>query len=339
MESQLTPINRNPSAIFNISSVTNIKDVTIATNTSLTSNLDGDPVIAKYRNLTINQGCTLTVSQRCKGLYLSVFGDLTVNGTISMTARGAKCAGKYILIDKNGVVYFYDKEYDKTLYDNNWEHISAVGGIGVGTAKIMGRSKGANGINGACAAGGNMYRKGGNGSSFSGGAGCGGDAYAYWSSDNWYYGTAGTNNGGAGGNAAGAKPSSGLTPVGSGAGNPAGTNYGSGTVGASGTGGLLIIFVKGKITIGDKGSIQANGSKGGNGKTTTKTQDGGGSGGAGSGGGAVHIFYGDTIINSSKITATGGSGGTGYLNATAWPGGAGGNGTINIQNYKSVIEI
>ena len=50
---------------------------------------DGDYVIKQYTSLTINSGNTLTTDQPCKGLFIYVQGDCTINGTLSMRARGA----------------------------------------------------------------------------------------------------------------------------------------------------------------------------------------------------------------------------------------------------------
>ena len=61
----------------------------ISANTEIPSTLDGPTVVQRYRNLTINGGGTLTTQYRCCGLALVVDGDLTITGSISMTARGA----------------------------------------------------------------------------------------------------------------------------------------------------------------------------------------------------------------------------------------------------------
>jgi hypothetical protein len=58
-------------------------------NVSLPSTTDGDVIVKQYTDLTINAGHTLTVSNRCKGLLVYVNGNCTINGTLSMTARGA----------------------------------------------------------------------------------------------------------------------------------------------------------------------------------------------------------------------------------------------------------
>ena len=50
---------------------------------------DGDMVIKQYSSLTVNTGHTITTDQPCRGLFIYVSGDCTINGTVSMTAKGA----------------------------------------------------------------------------------------------------------------------------------------------------------------------------------------------------------------------------------------------------------
>ena len=50
---------------------------------------DGDYVIKQFTSMTINSGDTVTVDQPCRGLFIYVQGDCTINGTLTMTARGA----------------------------------------------------------------------------------------------------------------------------------------------------------------------------------------------------------------------------------------------------------
>lgn len=69
-------------------------DAVIASNTDLTvpnknGLYDGDYVVAQYRSLVINSGVTLTTDQPCRGLFIYVQGNCTINGTLSMTQRGA----------------------------------------------------------------------------------------------------------------------------------------------------------------------------------------------------------------------------------------------------------
>ena len=49
---------------------------------------DGDMFVANFKNLTIDSGVTLTTDQPCRGMFIYVNGDCTINGALSMTARG-----------------------------------------------------------------------------------------------------------------------------------------------------------------------------------------------------------------------------------------------------------
>jgi hypothetical protein len=296
-----------------------------AAHDQFTSILDGDPVVKTFDNFTVNAGHTVTTTNRCKGLYLHIRGNLTVNGTLSMTARGAKAAGRNVVIDKSsGLIYYYvDTPQDK-WYTQLPERYTTIGKIG--GALSGARAKGNPGIYGACAGGGAGYTEyqdsglGGAGTSFSGGAG-GGARMGRGTG----YGENGSSQGGAGGKAVSLQ---GYT-AGGGAGNPGGlgsngttvvTSYGG--AGAAGTGGLLILFVHGTITIGTNGEISSHGSQGGYGY----------GGGGGSGAGAIHVFHKSTITNTTKIKALGGAGGV-HRAEQGWSGAdglSGGNGTVNI---------
>jgi hypothetical protein len=277
--------------------------------------LDGNPVVRTYNNFTINAGHTVTPTNRCKGMYLNILGDLTVNGTLSMTARGANAEGQYIIIDKlSKFIYFSNNQPSDIVLTQNPNQFCIINKIG-GAAVLVINGLANPGINGACGSGGCGFVEfsskpmglGGAGTSFSGGAGGGAKiGRANLTSQN------GSSIGGAGGNGI---TDSGSYSAGGGAGNPGGTSN-AGATGSSGTGGLMILFVQGNIIFGANGSIQSNGSKGGNSY---------GSGG-GSGGGAIHLFHRGTINTPSKITATGGPAGTGTGNGTA-----GGKGTVNLQ--------
>ena len=50
---------------------------------------DGDAVVKQFTSLTIDSGYVLTTDQPCRGLFIMVQGNCTLNGSISMTARGA----------------------------------------------------------------------------------------------------------------------------------------------------------------------------------------------------------------------------------------------------------
>ena len=49
---------------------------------------DGDMVVKQYSSLTISAGHTMTVDQPCRGLFIYVNGNCTINGTLSMAGKG-----------------------------------------------------------------------------------------------------------------------------------------------------------------------------------------------------------------------------------------------------------
>ncbi|MAG10729.1 hypothetical protein CMI44_00235, partial [Candidatus Pacearchaeota archaeon] len=69
--------------------------VTISSNTELNiinngGDYDGDMVVRNYNSLVIADGITLTTNDSGRGLLIYVEGNVVINGTLSMTARGAK---------------------------------------------------------------------------------------------------------------------------------------------------------------------------------------------------------------------------------------------------------
>ena len=258
-------------------------------------------------DLTIDEGATLTAYASKdgyggpKGMTIYCTGTLTNNGTISMTARGAKAEGQNVYLWKNA--------------DEDYEYVPAVGADGANrlVCTIRGRwngVKGKDGINRSTGGGGTgavtyygTSGAGSSGTSYSGGSGGGAGHYEYKANvDSTGFGGAGGDGAGLGGYCAG------------GAGNPGGlkwnsTEYNYSDRAANGTGGLLIIYAN---VINNYGSILSNGSNGGN---SNGYNDGGSSGG-----GSINIFYKSTIINGN-INANGGKYGNG---------GAGGTGSILI---------
>ena len=214
-------------------------------------------------NLTINEEVTATAIGSAyggpKGLIIYCTGTVTNNGTINMSARGAKAVGEnvYLLKNKNT--------------EGTYEYIPAVGAAaraGVarkyGTESIngyagynaTGRGLGAGGTGGSKE---NMnywawrYAGGGSaGTSYSGGSGGGGILTQ---------GTAGSGatNGGAGGYAYSFRGAQG---TGGGAGNPGGSGSQGGSTGGTGTGGLLVICTKDFVN-SETGKLISNGSSGG----------------------------------------------------------------------------
>jgi len=86
--------------------------------------IDGD--------LTVNSGITLTACKSDngyggpKGMMIYCTGTLTNNGTISMTARGAKAEGQNVYLWKNS--------------DNSYEFVPAVGAEGWVKSQVVGNS-------------------------------------------------------------------------------------------------------------------------------------------------------------------------------------------------------
>ena len=118
----------------------------------------------------------------------------------------------------------------------------------------------------------------------------------------------------------------GTYPIGGGAGNPGGVGAGSGVwgpTGATGTGGLIIIFVMGNVTIGSAGQIVSAGS--GNSGIL-----GGASGGA-SGGGIIYLAYKGTLSNEGTVSAPGGVNGH-----SDYTGGNGGAGNCQLVNLNTI---
>ncbi len=282
-------------------------------------------IIKVNGNLVINSGVTVTSYGTAyggtKGMLLYVTGNLENNGTITMSARGAKAAGQNVYLWKN------------EAKANSYEYVPAIGAAGgaavyslagnnggAGTA----RKTGGGGSGGSARPGYNpgTSGRGGNGTSYSGGSGGGAARNATAQQGN--------DNGGAGGNAA--RPNNYGSGSGGGAGNPGGTNS-TGQItaspGANGTGGLLILYGN---TIHNKGAIVSNGMNGGQGEAA---------GGGASGGGSINIFFKESITKGT-IAATGGTGGPSY--SSFWgragnPGGAGGNGSISTGSISTGTYI
>lgn len=239
-----------------------------------TSEEDSRMVIMKYNgNLNVNTDRIITAQTRKKGIFLYVAGDLTNNGEISMTARGAKAEGQN--------VYLWQNDYVPA--------VGATGGESVSSSSAHG-NKGNNGIGrqtgGGASGGVSSFRwpitsgSGANGSSYSGGPG-GGSGQSVSEGGSSYQnvgGSAGEENGGTGGSGA----------IG-GTGNPGGT--GRIQSGTTGTGGLLTIYANNFNNL--NGNITSKG--------TNNTN------GGASGGGSINIFY-NKLINKGTIQATGGTG-------------------------------
>jgi hypothetical protein len=316
---------------------------------TLTSTLDGDMVVRQYSSLTINAGNTLTVSNRCRGLFIYVQGDLTVNGTLHMNAKGPYVnptvggSSDGLAVSSDGLKYHYiptNKSGSSITVDgsgfngagNAVKAAMANAGFLIASQEItlvrQGAGNMASGTTGQTGGGGHggiaqggSRGNGSHGSCFGGGSGGGGTRNGSPGS--------GTAWGGPGGNASAACAGCGC---GGGAGNPGGAASGGGNriAGLNGTGGLLFLVVGGNINIGSTGVISANGSSGG--YAYCGSYCGEWAGGGGSGGGNIILLHRGTYNKhaSGVVAASGGAGG----GASAAPGSAGGNGSVQIVQIK-----
>ncbi len=240
-------------------------------------------VIVKVNgDLTINSRATLTTYSNGyggpKGLLVYVTGTLLNNGTISMTARGAKAEGQDVYLWKNK--------------DESYEYVPKEGASG-GKAYEGKNFKGYNGTDGTnrqTGGGGSgggygdeknvISGAGSSGTSYSGGTGGSGAIYKKYykfynnsSHGHWIINDRRGEDGGANGGFGGA----GMF------GNDYYTLAGIGN-GYGGTGGLLIVYGESIINYG---KMCSDGTKANNYRSSYE----GGAGGGASGGGSVNIFY------------------------------------------------
>jgi hypothetical protein len=263
-------------------------DLTISSDTELSvpnknGSYDGEIVVRQYNNLTVN--ATLTTDQPGRGLLIYVKGDLSISssGKISMTARGAFVNPDSVGVNPTGLVI--SKVTENGTESNIQSDLSGTGSNIDSENQSLIIKKGKSFIipnAGAGGNGGSYNRAGGSGALgtvFSGGSG-GGGAYGPTA-------TPGGNAqafGGAGGNSG----SGGSM----GAGNP-----------SNGTGGLLIVIVRGNII--NDGIIESEGSQS---PMPSVCPDNGwrcASGGA-SGGGNILILHGGNLSNNGTISIAGG---------------------------------
>lgn len=302
-------------------------------NVSLTSTEDGPIVVKNYTDLTVNAGHTLTVANRCKGLLIYATGNVLVNGTISMSQRGAYAV-------TSATAHSYKYYTGGVLIDYRVGATGAAGGNGAQAART-GRApnNGANGTKtitssyveittggGGSGAGSDRAGSGSAGSSFSGGSG-GGATFGSGCDANVDAFINGLANGGYGGRGNTNWPTGSLG-AGAGAGNPGGPEglsscFTGGPSGfaPAGTGGILVIIAKGNVTIGATGILSAVGQTGG-------AYRGSGDGGGGSGGGCIWVLNAGiwTSTGGATYPVTGGAGGAGRTGSGYANGGAGGSG-------------
>lgn len=308
--------------------------LTTSGNVNLTSSTGVDDtgiVIRNYTNVTINTGDIVTAAQRSKAMLLYVDGNLTVDGTLHMNARGAVGAvSSATTVERQAVNSLFSTESILTQYvsaaaggsggagGNN--AVGVTGGTATNGTGGGGGGGSANSQNNSVAAGtaGTAWVGGSGGGGMDGGGGNAGGAA-----------TVNGANGGNGGNGSGGAQGGG----GGGAGNPGGTGgtasggSNDGQTPAGGGGGTIILVVSGNVTVGASGTISANGTAGGAGGSSSNN---GGGGGGGAGGGRVIILYAGTYTNNGTVQASGGAGGAGGTGGvtSGKAGGAGGAGTV-----------
>jgi hypothetical protein len=77
----------------------------------------GDIIVKNFQNLTINSGVLFSPLRACRGMVIYCTGNLTVNGTISMTGKGGGVVTK--IASPIGIASSTDSRYDlvdATLY-------------------------------------------------------------------------------------------------------------------------------------------------------------------------------------------------------------------------------
>jgi hypothetical protein len=293
--------------------------------------IDGD--------MTVASGQTFIPSHRKIFTAIYVSGNLAVNGSISMTARGCNHSPGGSPRSAGNIKLIADGTYSSVP---NPQIPSSGGSAGAASAEAHSSSDQQGGTGGAGSSGGTGGGGGGGagvgganpggysgrakggvgaaGSSFSGGPGGGGatDLTNGPIGPGNKVGFSGVSNGGAGG-AAGNGPSH--YDASGGTGNPGGQGKDAdgnnpGTNGTDGTGGILVIYVEGNYT--GSGTVVAQGTKGH------------GEGGS-SGGGSISIFVKGTDSGPTP-SAAGGVQATVHAIDGAY-GGAGGAGTARKMAY------
>ena len=292
--------------------------------------VDGPTVYKYYTSMRINAGHTVTPQNRCKGMVIYCLGDCVINGTLSMLGKGSTGPETVFAPNNLDKILTYTGHEDFSIKKSTCGASRTGPSPGTSTTLAGNAGNAGSGVAGSGGGGsGACWRsfdacKGGNGSAgniWGGGAGGGGGAL--WS------GLDASGIAGGSGQATFGNGWNGSTSAGGGAGSPAGLGRWADGGGASknmaypagnggiGVGGLLILIVRGSLTI--------------DGKITTEGVSGGAAAicGGGSGGGGLLILYGDSYLKSQTgvVTTAGGSGRSN--------GGRGGNGSLKIAKIKA----
>ena len=302
-------------------------DVTISGNTSLSlSNIQGsydaDMCIKQYNTLTINSGTTLTTNAPCRGLFIYVKGNCTINGTIDMTARGA---------------YANPASTSSPSWGNAGSDGNTLGAQGLqlglvksgSTETLTNDGSGFNGCGTAVrnavanqeniAGNGKIYRLGREGAA--GGSGSHGNGFAVGNN-----GAAGTAANPCGGGGSGATSHNSVQNAGNGS---AGTCWSGGTGGAG---------THGSTPGGTSHHGQSHGGPGGGGNYGGNAGGAGNPGGGGNNGhggtgetgtgGTIWLIVGGTLSGNGTIRSNGKNGGPFVTNTCGGGGGSGGGSAI-----------
>jgi hypothetical protein len=280
-------------------------------------------------NLTINAGITVIPAVRKLFTVVYVQGNLTLNGNISMSLRGANHSGTGT---SGGAVTAaairiatgtFSGVSNPTILSAGGNGGSGAtlsnqfGGVGVSAGSSIRTGGGGGGpkASGNTANPGWVAGFGGNGTCFSGGSG--GGSFA----DFFQTATGSASPGGASGGAGGA----GMAGGEGGVGNPSPSRLDGNSTADNGTGGVLVVIASGAIT--GAGTLSA---VGGN-QTAVSASPAPNSGvcGGASGGGLVCLM--GASVSGPTLTAAGGTAtATGYAPLSGGAGGAGYTGTLII---------
>ncbi|CCO25536.1 hypothetical protein [Maridesulfovibrio hydrothermalis] len=320
-------------------------DAVINNRVELPSVTNGDMVVKNYRNLTIEAGGVLTVANQCRGMLLYVSGDLTLNGSIEMDSKGCRCNPADAIVTSFTPLPASDGKgvgegglvFARTKRGNGESGSSDLSGCGLAAvAAEANQSTVSDGIMLTIARDNEAGKRGGDGGGPGGPGGFGGGA-------------------GGGAGRGGGSSASGVNTAGTGAGGSSADGGGAGTGtppqsggagGCGGAGGLIIIFVKGSILIGNTGKIyfgspnggnnggQGRGGAGGGRDSGNGGGNAGGKGGidggngyayGGGGGGAGSCFSGGSGGGASKYSLS-----TSWVGGISYDGGGGGGAGSNL---------
>jgi len=331
---------------------------------------DSSTIVKQFTSFTLNEGHTLTVDKRCRGVIVYVRGNVVINGTVNLQGKSAKVS-KDETIQRTLQVPLGAVVFEVPPGGSGGD--GGDGGDGGGDSSPLAGVGG----NGTTGTEGNWFGGGWGAPGAGGGGGVpdddatgiggwnGGDA---GSADlDIAIGDGGTGTslaeGGIGGNFSGGGGGSGNFKNGSqggGGGGGAGINGGIGgpapeAYGDPGENGdsvdsaggcMFLACVKNDIIIGAAGVVNCNGSDSGDGgdggnNSWNDGGGGGGGGGQGSGGGGTAILaYGGSYTNSGSVTVNAGTPGNGGLGGTAYHNGSvGTNGTAGSAGTITTIAL